>query len=240
MKKKILAVSLAVALIAIMVVGGSLAWFTDEDQATNVFTIGSIEIVQHEKQHIIDTNGDKTPDLEDFQDGKVLLPIVNTTTPSDDDNYQDKIVTVENVGKSDAYVQTYVAVPAALDVGLLILDDTNAAANGWVKSYVAQADVDGLTYNVYKYEYTGTLAAGATTGTLLEGVYIHQATDLEVYDNTDGSQNAYFIWNGAEIRDIDVANDTVDVLVYTQAIQAEGFSTQADALAQLGNHPWSN
>jgi len=239
MKKKILAISLAVALIAIMVVGGTLAWFTDEDAANNVFTIGSIEILQHEQQHVIDSNGDKTPDLEDFEDNKVLLPIVNTADPAADENYQDKIVTVENVGKNEAYVQTYIAVPAALDVGLLILDDSNAAANGWVKSYVASAGINGLTYNVYKYEYTGTLAAGATTDPVLEGVYIHQATDLEVYDYADGSQNAYFVWNGAEITDIDVANSTVDVLVITQAIQAEGFGSQADALAQLGNHPWA-
>ena len=239
MKKKILAIGLVVALLAIMVVGGSLAWFTDEDQATNVFTIGSIEILQHEQQHVIDANGDKTPDLEAFENNKVLLPIVNTADPAADDNYQDKIVTVENVGKNEAYIQTYVAVPAALDVGLLILDDSNAAANGWVKSYVAQAQIDGLAYNVYKYVYTGTLAANATTEALLEGVYIHQSTDLEVYDNGDGTQSAYFVWNGAEIRDIDVAQNTVDVLVATQAIQADGFDSQASALDQLGNHPWA-
>lgn len=239
MKKKILVAGLVVAMIAIMVVGGTLAWFTDEDEATNVFTIGSIEIVQHEQQHVIDANGDKTPDLEAFENDKVLLPIVNTADPAADDNYQDKIVTVENVGKNDAYVQTYVAVPAALDVGLLILDDTNATANGWVKSYVAQAQIGGLTYNVYKYVYTGTLAPAVTTGALLEGVYVHQATDLEVYDNADGTQNAYFVWNGTEIRDIDVAQNTVDVLVATQAIQADGFDSQDDALAQLGNHPWA-
>ena len=240
MKKKILVVGLAVALIAIMVVGGTLAWFTDEDQATNVFTIGSVEILQHEQQYVVDANGDKTTELEAFENDKVLLPIVNTANPAADDNYQDKIVTVENVGKNDAYVQTYVAVPAALDVGLLILDDTNATANGWVKSYVAQAQINGLAYNIYKYVYTGTLAPTVTTGALLEGVYIHQATDLEVYNNADGSQNAYFVWDGAEIRDIDVAQNTVDVLVATQAIQADGFADQASALEQLGNHPWSN
>ena len=40
MKKKVLTVALVVALIAIMV-SGTLAYFTDNDEVTNTFTIGS-------------------------------------------------------------------------------------------------------------------------------------------------------------------------------------------------------
>lgn len=44
MKKKIVAMSLAVSLAAIAVIGGTLAYFTDKDNAENVFTVGKVDI----------------------------------------------------------------------------------------------------------------------------------------------------------------------------------------------------
>ena len=44
MKKKITAIFLCVALLAIAIVGASLAYFTDTDAATNTFTVGNVKI----------------------------------------------------------------------------------------------------------------------------------------------------------------------------------------------------
>ena len=44
MKKKITAIALVVCLVAVAVVGGSLAYFTDEEKATNTFTVGNVDI----------------------------------------------------------------------------------------------------------------------------------------------------------------------------------------------------
>ncbi|MGI6151928.1 MAG: TasA family protein [Christensenellales bacterium] len=44
MSKKIIAVAAAIILAAIGIVGGTLAWFTDEKEVTNVLTTGNIEI----------------------------------------------------------------------------------------------------------------------------------------------------------------------------------------------------
>ena len=44
MKKKLTAIFLCVALVAIAVVGASLAYFTDTDSATNTFTVGNVKI----------------------------------------------------------------------------------------------------------------------------------------------------------------------------------------------------
>ena len=44
MKKKITALCLCVALLAVAVVGASLAYFTDTDKATNTFTVGNVKI----------------------------------------------------------------------------------------------------------------------------------------------------------------------------------------------------
>lgn len=44
MKKKLTAVALIVCMLAIMLVGASLAYFTDDDEATNTFTVGNVTI----------------------------------------------------------------------------------------------------------------------------------------------------------------------------------------------------
>lgn len=52
MKKKLTAVALVVCMLAIMLVGASLAYFTDKDEAENVFTVGNIDIVLTEPQWV--------------------------------------------------------------------------------------------------------------------------------------------------------------------------------------------
>lgn len=44
MKKKLTAVALVVCMLAIMLVGASLAYFTDKDQEVNTFTVGNVKI----------------------------------------------------------------------------------------------------------------------------------------------------------------------------------------------------
>ena len=44
MKKKITAICLCIALVAIAVVGATLAYFTDTKTATNTFTMGDVKI----------------------------------------------------------------------------------------------------------------------------------------------------------------------------------------------------
>lgn len=51
MKKKITAIFLCVALMAIAIVGASLAYFTDTKSATNTFTVGNVKIELLESQY---------------------------------------------------------------------------------------------------------------------------------------------------------------------------------------------
>ena len=242
MKKKILIASLVVAVIAIAVVGGSLAWFTDNDSVENVFTIGSVEIEQHEQQK------NELGELVDFEQNKQLIPVINNDDAKNDVNFQDKIVTVENTGKNDAYVQTYVAVPASLDnAGVVHIYDKEASTNGWekvadvdtatdgVQPCFADVDIDGKKYNVYLYRYTNILpansAALSTTASVIDGVYIDMATDLDIIrDETTGDiTEAYFVINGTKVTDFDPTGNLY-VYVATQGIQAKGFNDYESAL----------
>ena len=50
MKKKLLAIGLAVAVLAVTIVGMSIAYFTDTDNETNTFTVGNVHIELNEQE----------------------------------------------------------------------------------------------------------------------------------------------------------------------------------------------
>ena len=102
MKKKLTAVALVVCMLAIMLVGASLAYFIDKDQEVNTFTVGNVKIDLIEQQ--ASENG-----LIAFEQNKTLVP-----GTSKDGNAVSKIVTVKNTGKNDAWVWVDLKIPAYL------------------------------------------------------------------------------------------------------------------------------
>ena len=90
MKRKIVILAFAMALIALSV-GGTLAYFTQEETTHNIITTGSVKIELIEKAVV---NGKQI----DFEDVDGVLP----------GSAVSKIVTVENVGASGAYVRVSV------------------------------------------------------------------------------------------------------------------------------------
>ena len=213
--------------------------------------------------------------LKDFTQGKPLLPIVGdpnepgnspayagydstTVRMSQVDSYggmqvfagknaQDKFVTVENKGKTDAYVRTLVAIENGTGDASLIgigsrcvpaADAANSTAP-WVSNYIGKITVDGNTYGLYEYVYRGAsdvnrhvngiLPAGDTTYPSLCQVYLkHNATNEDMVA-IDG--------NG---------NGTLDILVVSQAVQVAGFADAETALnagfgdITITNHPWAD
>ena len=103
MKKKILAIVLCVAMLAIAIVGGTMAYFTDSEQATNEYAVGSVEIDLYE------TVGHKDGADKVIAAEETLGKGSDDATSHEYTNIQPgdtmtKIVTVENTGKSDAYI----------------------------------------------------------------------------------------------------------------------------------------
>ena len=228
MKKKVLITALAVALIAIMV-GGSLAYFTDNDEVTNTFTIGSVEIEIHENGKLVEG---ETLVMTD-----VLLPVVGKNPEETTDNYGQKQVTVMNTGKNSAYVQVFVAIPKELDDAnvLEIWDNYPDSENyDWVRYGVVgtMTDASGLVCNVYRFDYQYEVPAGKETKSeAMEYVYLTPSTDLNVYRDGEGNVKAAYLVDekGNELTSVD-ASKPLPVYVYARAIQAEGFADAATAL----------
>ena len=211
MKKKLLTIALVVALIAIMV-SGTLAYFTAEDEATNTFTIGSVEIEV----------------VEDFEEPKNMIPVV--TPDESDPNYIDKDARVKNTGKNDAYVQMYVAIPKAMDdVKAFIVVD--ADSTDWtVRAPAGTAEFADGTYNIYMYRYKVKLAPGAETSDVITAAYMAPELDY---------QNGKFVMNGTVIENY-TPGEKIEIYVAAQAIQADGFNGYDAALNNFTTHPWTN
>ena len=225
MKKKALTVALAAAVIA-MVVGGTLAYFTAEDQVKNTFTLGSVEIEIYE-------NGEQT--LTDTMSFGKLIPIVEVESPREDANYFDKAVKVKSTGENNACIRVHIGVPTAL-VEYLHLDMTT---QGWLERGTTTATVEGVAYTVRTYDYPSPVAPGEYTPELLQGVYLGSDVDLEESDTGD----LVFILRDAGGEKTDTsgfvahrrtasgyAANTVNVLVAAEGMQDRGFADASDAL----------
>ena len=254
MKKKITAIFLCVALVAIAIVGASLAYFTDTDKATNTFTAGGVEIKLIEQQR----NAAHTA-LEDFENDKNLMPIVGSAQGEQEEvdgvvlptaeNYVDKIMTIKNTGVSDAYVRIFVAVPTALqngqtpnapryDVLHWNFNGDSCAEGQWTDEIVVANPtvIDGVQYKIYSRTYTTALKANEVTATpAYIGFYLDKTVDM----NADG---AYTVdWGkGPEVINYDLSKG-VEIPVFAQAIQADGFDSAEAAFAASGlpSNPWA-
>ena len=256
MKKKLTLVVTCIVLVAAMVIGGTLAYFTDKDDATNTFAVGNVKIDLIEQQR--GENG-----LEPFEQNKKLYPIVGSAQGEKDalgmptaKNYVDKMVTIKNTGSEKAYIRAYFAIPSALDDGYetfnagrntLHFNFGNKVVNGAISSTEGvewtwthgskwnyfETTIDGIKYNVYYADYYQAVDAGATTEQLIQGVYLDKSFDIK-----DGKAYAF----GKEIT-VDAGWDwsKVSCPVFAVACQAEGFDNAADAInAAFGANynPW--
>ena len=247
-KRKIVLLASALCMVAILAIGGTLAYFTDTDSETNTFTVGGVKIDLIEQQ----VNKDGTA-LEAFKQDQVLMPIVGSAQGEKDKygqpvaaNYIDKMVTIKNTGTSAAWVRAYFAIPSALDDGfeesfnasMNILHFNFGNANGtstynnqWLWGSVAKPNHSGwnyfetiigdVSYNVYFADYYQPLADGATTEQFISGVYLDSHVDMK---------NGAYIDTRFPDADLSILKGTVKCPVKAVAVQADGFTNAADAV----------
>ena len=154
MKKKIIAVCLIVALAAIAVVGGTLAWFTDDEVATNVFTVGNVDITLTEPNW----TSTGSQDAPEVYPGEPLA----------------KDPTVKNDGANPCFVRIKVTGLDCLAPASNITYRTD-----YVTGKLGDHWVDGGDGYFY---YDQVLAVGATTDALFDQIVI--PTDLTNGDAT--------------------------------------------------------
>ena len=167
MKKKLMAIALAVCVVAVLAAGASLAYFTDKtDAANNTFTMGNVKIALDETDRT-KTDGSRTAAGNTYTN---LYPGM--------DMVKDPIV--HNTGRNDAWVRVIVRVAN----GAAFMDKfaiapyasspleglTHGLGVGW---QITASTKDTATNDmVYTIVYNTVLKPGESTPAVFEKLYI--------------------------------------------------------------------
>ena len=214
-KKSILMAAIAVMLVAVLVVGGTLAYFTDTKSATNTFTVGDVKI-KLDESNVNDPDGDRVTSNEYTG----MLPGIQYK--------KDPVVT--NTGNNDAYVRAVVTIENGMNWLGFYYDDAstfpqveafeklicNTLGTGWeivgFKNVMSTQD-HPTSDTVVTLEYKGVLKAGGVTSAMFKNIMLPaKMTTNDI--TTRVAQNGVF---------------HIDVVA--QAIQADGFASWNDAFA---------
>ena len=250
MKKSTLLMVLSLVLALTIGLGTTLAYLTDTDADVNVMTLGNVDIEQIEQEW------NEDGELVDFTQGKPLYPGVYSEEDEGEDhrfpltylkddegndmpewqvidgtkskNAVDKVVTVKNTGKSDAYVRTVFAFEMdqemTADPYLHFIINNNKVDKDITWTWLQETvEIDGTCYQISVATYKNALAPGEVSDPSLKQIGLMHTATNEIC--------ALF-------------GETYDILVVSQAVQTAGFEDAETALNEAfgeitaENHPW--
>ena len=165
MKKKLTAIFLCIALVAIAIVGASMAYFTDTKNATNTFTVGNVKIDLIESRYHREgndgSNDTSIPDPTATASGMKYVTdghqaFTDEEIKKDAANYANYIGTrgqnmvpgrsvakcpyVVNTGNNDAYIRIRVMVPTAANNDYVKVEDGGVITNVWCGTAVKSGE----------------------------------------------------------------------------------------------------
>ncbi len=230
MKKKITALCLCVALLAVAVVGASLAYFTDTDAKTNVFTTGKVDITLNEtfdpdNAKLLPGSSSTTAvekkvsiKLEEGSENAYvwyewLIPAVLDST--DGSTGTNNIVHVNSPGSTwDKYRENKNYWPDGQTEALPLEKTWDHTMTGTVQGFIGTETIDGIVYNKYVTLYHGELSAGEETTIGMSQVYM----DSKVDTNNKGE----YTYNG-NVIDYDFSKG-INIIIRAYGIQSDGFA----------------
>lgn len=227
-KRKLLALALGLCMVAILAVGGTLAYFTSEDNVDNVFTMGNVKIKIEE---VVDEDTELAP-------GKKI----------------NKDVFVNNIGTKPAYVRVHIAIPAEMDDGdpsfaavnnflhwnftkesyadgqwswNKTLAGSNYPGNGGAWNYY-ETSIDNKAYAVYVATYESPLPAGEQTKTeSLTQVYLDASVDAKTDEN---GNTVLKDTHGNEVTLTPADMENIRIKVWAEGTQVDTFNDAYTAL----------
>ena len=221
MKKKITALCLCVALLAVAVVGASLAYFTDTKSATNTFTVGNVSIKLIEsKLHrqgsggtgdtSIPTPGQTASGMKYISDGTKAF--TDAEIQADAETYATDYLAVKgenmvpgrrvakspyviNTGANDAYIRIRVMIPSAANNDYVNVHEGGVITNVWCSTSMLSG------------EFVNTKSGGQSNEPYIEkaavtrdGVTYDVYTFVRVEPLAAGKMTEWNVWNNIGIN----------------------------------------
>lgn len=225
MKKKIVVLAIVACLALTAIAGASLAYFTDTEEAENVFTSGKVDITLNEvfdeetAQLIpgVDIEKDVTITLSEDSVESYVWYTYAIPSALDNDDASKNIVHVNHAGRN------WLAYRENSKYWAEGQTEATPEDQCWIVDYEVKKNVviDGVEYNVYTALYNGTLEAGEETTVGMTKVYCDTKVD---YDNATGKYTLYG-------EDIGFDLNNVKIIVTAYAIQAATFEDVEAAYA---------
>ena len=225
MKKKIVVLAIVACLALTAIAGASLAYFTDTEEAENVFTSGKVDITLNEvfdedtAQLIpgVDIEKDVTITLSEDSVESYVWYTYAIPSALDNDDASKNIVHVNHAGRN------WLAYRENSKYWAEGQTEPTPEDQSWIVDYEVKKNVviDGVEYNVYTVLYNGTLEAGEETTVGMTKVYCDTKVD---YDNATGKYTLYG-------EDIGFDLNNVKIIVTAYAIQAATFEDVEAAYA---------
>ena len=221
MKKKLTALCLCVALLAVAVVGASLAYFTDTKSATNTFTVGNVSIKLIEsKLHrqgsggtgdtSIPTPGQTASGMKYISDGTKAF--TDAEIQADAETYATDYLAVKgenmvpgrrvakspyviNTGANDAYIRIRVMIPSAANNDYVGVHEGGVITNVWCSTSMLSG------------EFVNTKSGGQSNEPYIEkaavtrdGVTYDVYTFVRVEPLAAGKMTEWNVWNNIGIN----------------------------------------
>lgn len=257
MKKTVLLVVSIIASLT-LVIGSTLALLQSTSEENNTFTVGNAKI------EIIELERDENGNLKEFSQDKPLYPAIELTNdawqpvmagtnpnslhfadadanglidgipsaawcgmwdPAKVRGGEDKMVFVKNTGSVDVYYRTFIAFedPDVTSNEAFIHANTNGS-NLFSWERINDVLINGESYDVFVATYTARLTPSEVSRPSL----LQVGLDMDVTNEL-----------------IALCGDKIDILVFSEAVQAEGFTSATEALETAfgkvsdGYTPWN-
>ena len=263
MKKKITAIFLCVALVAIAIVGASLAYFTDTKTATNTFTVGNVKIDLIESRYHRQGSGSSgdttipTPDktasgMKYVSDGATIF--TDDEIKADAANYSAYITErgknmvpgkniakspyVINTGANEAYIRIRVMIPTKANRDYWPTNYGGVIENQWCTTAITSGE---FMHNNVRDDYPFITDGDSANGYVDEnGVRYDIVTFIRNEPLKPGEMTEWNVWNyigitaDATSADIQKAIDKGAILKANDGTLTVNVLVQADAIQAEG------
>ena len=218
--KNVLLTGLSFVLIAVVAIGGTLAYLTSEDSDVNVMTLGNVSIEQHEYERVANADGTyatKTIDnvtsyvLKDFTQAKPLLPSAIDTTTWEGWDWDSTVVRMTQV---DSYggMQVFKAASNAQDKFVIV--ENTGDTDAYIRTLVA-------------------IEIGSTDGSLIGTSYHSTWTDTDFDPSTTDVSDPLYI-------QIDGKNYMLQEYIYAGGQLSDGSWRHGNGILPAGDTSYPN